>query len=43
MSSDVHLRFLLGGVNHARQRSIRDKQHRLDCQRVTKQLLEGNS
>ena len=28
-----------GGVTHARQRSIRDKQHKLDCQRVADQLL----
>ena len=43
MNSDVHLRFLLGGVNHARQRSVREKQHKLDCERVTKQLLGGNT
>ena len=29
----------LGGVTHARQRSIRDKRHRRDCERVAQQLL----
>ena len=31
----------LGGVSHARQRSIRDKKHKEDCERVAQQLL-GN-
>ena len=35
----VDIRIQPGGVTHARQRSIRDKQHRLDCERVAQQLL----